>query len=130
MERSIANSVRLKVLLLLLLLVAAFGARQVFAQSVSVYKLQALFLYNFTKQIKWENTPGTQFTVGVFGNNEVYNEIKTNLENKSAWGKTIKVVLISSRKTFRIVKWPFFPRQIPKKCWKFCNRQIIRTHWW
>ncbi len=115
MERSIANSVRLKVLLLLLLLVAAFGARQVFAQSVSVYKLQALFLYNFTKQIKWENTPGTQFTVGVFGNNEVYNEIKTNLENKSAWGKTIKVVLISSPEDVQNCQMAFLSKTNPKK---------------
>lgn len=115
MERSIANSLRLKVVLLLFLLVAVFGVRQVFAQSVSVYKLQALFLYNFTKQIKWEETSGNSFTVGVFGGSDVFNEIKGNLENKSAWGKTIKVVMINSPEDVKNCQMAYLSKTNPKK---------------
>ena len=115
MERSIANSVKLKAMLLLLLLMAGFGARAVFAQGVSAYKLQALFLYNFTKQIKWEPTSGSTFTVGVCGGNEVFSEIKKNLENKTAWGKTINVVMINSPEDVKNCQMAFLSKTNPKK---------------
>lgn len=69
---------------------------QLMAQETSIYRLQSLFLYNFTKHIKWENVEGQTFTVGIYGNAEALNEINANLSNKMVWGKNIKVVAVNS----------------------------------
>lgn len=66
------------------------------AQEASIYRLQSLFLYNFTKHIKWEAAEGQTFTVGIYGNTEALSEINTNLSNKMVWGKNIKVIAVKS----------------------------------
>jgi len=61
-----------------------------------IYKLHALFIYNFTKHIKWDASDDRPFTVGVYASQTALNTIKANLESKSVWGKNIKVIAIKS----------------------------------
>ena len=75
---------------------AFVGISEAFSQATNVYRVQSLFLYNFTKHVKWENTESATFTVGIYGNTKAYSEIKTNLETKKAWGKYIEIIEIVS----------------------------------
>ncbi|MDZ7604798.1 MAG: YfiR family protein [Cyclobacteriaceae bacterium] len=75
----------------LLLICAAIGNS--FAQS-NVYKLHALFIYNFTKHFQWP-TVGETFTIGVFGSESALKEIRANLIDKKYSGKEIKVINVA-----------------------------------
>ncbi len=67
---------------------------QVSAQT-NIYKLHSLFMYNFVKNIKWDNI-GDEFVIGVYNNNTVLKEVAANFENKSISGKKFNVRAISS----------------------------------
>lgn len=96
METQIINGFKLKILTATVVIVALIGLSEAFSQQASVYRIQSLFLYNFTKHVKWENTEGATFTIGVFGSPSAYEEIKANLENKVVWGNKINVIQLSS----------------------------------
>lgn len=55
-------------------------------------KMQALFIYNFSKLIEWPNsTETTNFKIGVFGSHDVYEEINGLLKGKQAGSKNIQI---------------------------------------
>ena len=54
MEGQMVNGLKIKVLTAIALMMMLAGISQVFAQTQSVYRIQSLFLYNFTKHVKWE----------------------------------------------------------------------------
>lgn len=60
------------------------------AQS-NIYKLHSLFMYNFTKHIQWNNV-GDKFTIGVYGSENVLNEVKKNFAGKMFSGKEIRII--------------------------------------
>jgi hypothetical protein len=80
-----------KILLVLLFCCFSFGST--LAQT-NVYKLHALFIYNFTKHFQW-TTVGEVFTIGVYGSESALKEIKTNLIDKKFSGKEIRVINIA-----------------------------------
>ncbi len=82
-------------LVVLLLLTVGFLPSRA-QQDGRMYKLHALFIYNFTKHIKWDASDNSSFTVGVYANQAALAAIKANLENKSVWGKKINVIAIKS----------------------------------
>ncbi len=96
MDRNNIGNLKLKILIVAAILMAFVGISEAFSQATNVYRIQSLFLYNFTKHVKWENTESSTFTVGIYGNTKAYSEIKTNLETKKVWGKNIEIVEIAS----------------------------------
>ena len=64
------------------------------AQS-NVYKLHSLFVYNFVKNIKWENV-GNEFVIGVYNNTAVIKEFNANFDNKNIGGKKFNIIQINS----------------------------------
>lgn len=64
------------------------------AQS-NVYKLHSLFVYNFVKNIKWENV-GNEFVIGVYNNPAVIKEFNANFDNKNIGGKKFNIIQINS----------------------------------
>jgi hypothetical protein len=100
-----------------LLIIVAFmtlgGMSAAYAQATVVYRIQSLFIYNFTKHVKWENSVNESFTVGVFGNSLAYKEIKQNLEGKKAWGKNIKIIEIKSTQELISYHLEFYPQASP-----------------
>jgi len=92
---------------------------EVSAQEASVYRLQSLFIYNFTKHIKWENVEGQTFTVGIFGNTEALNEINDNLSSKMVWGKNIKVIAVNSAAEASKCHIVYLPKSNKKKATDF-----------
>jgi len=94
---------------------------EVRAQETSIYRLQSLFLYNFTKHIKWENVEGQTFTVGIYGNTEALNEINANLSTKTVWGKNIKVIAINSAAEASKCQIVYLPKSNRKKVTDFMS---------
>lgn len=96
MDKSIANRMKRKVMVVIAMIVIFSGAFEARAQETNIYRLQSLFIYNFTKHVKWENTEGSTFTIGIYGNLDAFNEIKANLGEKLVWGNKINVIQINS----------------------------------
>ena len=59
----------------------------------NVYKLHSLFMYNFTKHVQWSEV-GDTFTVGVFGSDNAFKEVKASFNGKKFSGKDIRVIRI------------------------------------
>ncbi len=89
------TNLKIKITVFLVAVLTVANFRQVSAQ-MSPYKIQSLFLYNFSKHVKWENASDGPFTIGVYGSSKAIAEIKANLGNKQVWGQNIKVMEISS----------------------------------
>ena len=82
MDSRIINNFKLKILMVMAIIMAFAGISKAFSQGASIYRIQSLFIYNFTKHVKWENTEGSTFTVGIYGNPKAFSEVKANLEKK------------------------------------------------
>ena len=114
MKTMIHNNFKPKLILnAVLLIVLVYGTA--FSQASNVYKLQSLFLYNFTKHVKWDVVEGESLTVGIYANSEALTEIRSNLENKMAWGKNIKVIEISSAEEVSNCHIAYLPKSNKKK---------------
>ena len=57
---------------------------------VSTRKLEAIYMYNFTKYINWQSGGGSGHTIGVWEESNVASELEANLKNKG--GITVKVI--------------------------------------
>ena len=57
---------------------------------VSTRKLEAIYMYNFTKYINWQHSAGEGHTIGVWQEQDVASELKDNLKNKG--GIEVRVI--------------------------------------
>lgn len=78
----------------LVILIAAFlfaGTGALKAQEVD-YKFHTVFMYNFTKYIKWpEASLGNEFVIGVLGNSAITGHLQKMAQSKTVSGKPIVV---------------------------------------
>lgn len=60
--------------------------------------IKALFIYNFTKQIEWppESLDKSQFTICVFGENEVAEKLREILKGRKIYEKNVEIKTIVS----------------------------------
>lgn len=119
MDTRIINNFKVKILISVAIIMAIVGISEAFSQSSNVYRIQSLFLYNFSKHVKWENVEGKTFTIGVYGNTSAFKEIKKNLESKIVWGKNIKIVEISSKQEMSTCHLAYMPKSNRKKITDF-----------
>ncbi len=75
----------------------------------NIYKLHALFIYNFIKHIQWSDY-GDTFTVGVYGSQNALKEIKKNLTGKKISGKDIRVINIAGIGDANVSQLVYFPK--------------------
>jgi hypothetical protein len=61
---------------------------------VSNYKLQAVYIFNFAKYIKWTNAPST-FVIGIFGDAEMADFLQSNLQNKKIGNKPLEIKVLN-----------------------------------
>jgi len=61
----------------------------------NLYKLHSLFVYNFVKNIKWENV-GNDFVIGVYNNSGAQKEFEDNFSTKNINGKKFNIKQINS----------------------------------
>ena len=119
METQNVTGFKLKILMIVTIIMVFIGLSEAFSQATSLYRIQALFLYNFTKHVKWENTEGSTFTVGIYGNSKAFAEIKANLVNKKAWGNNINVIEISSPADLKKCHIAYMPKSNKRKILDF-----------
>jgi hypothetical protein len=67
----------------------------VIAQTSSYDELQSAYLFNFAKYIKWPEETKV-FTIGVFGEADIMEELVNVLRDKKVWGADIEVKKITS----------------------------------
>jgi hypothetical protein len=72
--------------LIMLLFVSQTG----FSQTKD-YKFQSLFLFSFAKSIEWPPIDEQEFSIGVYDNQKVFTELKTNLNNRTVGAKPIVI---------------------------------------
>jgi hypothetical protein len=58
----------------------------------TVESAQAIYIYNFTKNIDWQKRDINEFIISVVGTSFAYIEIKKYMENKNFINKPIKVI--------------------------------------
>lgn len=97
----------------------------------AMYKIQSLFLYNFTKHVKWSGQENEAFTLGVYGNSTAFEVIKANIGSKLAWGKQINVVRIQNPGDVQNCHLVYMPRHKTTKIIElidqcdFTNRLLV-----
>lgn len=75
------------------------------AQTSSYAELQAAYLYNFVKYIKWPTEP-EKFVIGVFGDEETMEVLQKTLKGKKAGDKEImlrKMTTTDESSTFHVI---------------------------
>lgn len=115
MDAKIINDFKIKILMITAIFMVLIGMTDAFSQEMSIYRIQSLFLYNFTKHVKWDKANSETFTVGIYGNTKAFEEIKLNLESKQVWGKPINVVEIVSSSDVSTCHMAYMPKSNKKK---------------
>lgn len=115
MNDRIVTKLRLKIVAIAAFMMVAIGVNEAFAQGTNLYRMQSLFLYNFTKHVKWEENAGETFTIGIYGNSLAFAEIKENLGSKMVWGKKVNIVEISSASEVSKCHIAYIPKSNKKK---------------
>ena len=107
-----------------LVLLMMFPYRSYSQNDATIYRLQALFIYNFTKHIKWDASDDRPFTIGIFSStkHDAYIFLKKNLENKMCWGKNIKVIAINSATETAGCHLVYIPKVKDKAAPEFINQ--------
>lgn len=59
------------------------------------YRVNALYIYNFTKYVDWGELHGESLTIGVIGNSPVHDQLRSILTNKKVYGKNFVVKMIT-----------------------------------
>ncbi len=91
MKMALQKSLRL---IFVFLLMQGMGITSVSAQN-NFYKLHSLFIYNFMKNIQWQNV-GDKFVVGVYGSDNALKVIKENLKDKRMGSKPVEIIKVNS----------------------------------
>ena len=85
-----------------------FNAHNAQAQ-MNAYKLHALFVYNFVKNIKWDNV-GEEFVIGVYGKPEALKEFNANFSNKNFSGKKFNIKAINNESDAKSCQIVYIPK--------------------
>ena len=75
---------------LLILLIAAFAEKAKAQSGQGEAALKAVFIYNFTKYIDWDNM-GNEFVIGVIGNSPIENALIEIAKNNTIKNKRIVI---------------------------------------
>lgn len=79
------------------------------AQQVD-YKYHTVFMYNFTKYIKWpESSIGNEFVIGVLGKSDITEHLEKMAASKSVNGKNIVVKTFKSTEEVEACQMLFVP---------------------
>lgn len=82
-----------KVSSILFALILGIGA---FAQERPTHEIHAAMLFNFIKYVQWPEDAGGEFVVGVIGEDDVFNTLKTWYDGKPKGNKKYVIKKLSS----------------------------------
>ncbi len=80
----------LKLILLITVLLGGVFSQNTSQAQVSMTKIESLYIYNFIKNIQWNNVTD-KYIIGVYSNNSTFNELKGILSIRKFNGKSIEV---------------------------------------
>jgi hypothetical protein len=80
----------------LAIIIVLIGSSEVISKEPTPYRIQSLFLYNFTKHITWNTKKKSNFIIGVSGDSKTFLELQKNLSSRIVWGNKIELVMITS----------------------------------
>ena len=86
-----SNSIIFSVACLLL-----FSNRAAYAQTSSYEELQAAYIYNFAKYVKWPTEGNPTFVIGIYGELEIMEFLQKTLDGKKIKGEVIELREINS----------------------------------
>lgn len=101
-------------IVVLFLLLVGVSFQPSFSQG-NLYKVHALFMYNFTKHVQWQNDVGDAFTIGVFGSKNALDEVKANFANKTFSGKEFRIINIAGLGDISTADLVYFPKSNKSK---------------
>lgn len=94
---------------LLLLFFCLTASSYVQAQKVD-YKYHTVFIYNFTKYVKWpEASVGNDFVIGVLGNSDITEALEKMSQSKNVNGKSIVVKTFNTTEEIKGCQIVFVP---------------------
>jgi hypothetical protein len=83
-----------KTYLLVLVFCISCIENEAFAQTSSYHELQAAYIFNFAKYIKWPGESKT-FVIGVYDDDEIMDLLKTVLSGKKIGGREIELKVLN-----------------------------------
>lgn len=84
------------------------------AQQVD-YKYHSVFMYNFTRYVKWpDNSLGSEFVIGVLGKSDIIPHLEKMAETKNVGGKPIVVKVYESPAEVSNCQMLFLPERSSK----------------
>lgn len=85
-----------KVLLLVALLAVGFAVK-VKAEERPIHEVHAMMIFNFIKYVEWpEASQNNIFTIGVFGDQDLYKNLQNFYANRSVKGQKVRVEFYSN----------------------------------
>lgn len=115
-QQLITNGMRkvYKVLLLLVCIVV-LGKPQAKAQATD-YKFHTVFIYNFTKYIKWPDEASSgNFVIGILGKSGIADPLKEMASSKTVNGRTIEIKTFNSVDDIKDCHMLFLPQDKSKE---------------
>lgn len=100
--------------LFLTTLLFAIAGENAFAQISSYEELQAAYIYNFAKYIKWPEDKST-FIIGVYGGTEIMEFLQKTLEGKKVGTKEIELRVLKKTDPFLDCNIIYVPESESKK---------------
>ena len=64
-------------------------------------KYQSIFIYNFSKYVKWPSDQGGKFVIGVLGNSPILKNLQDMAESKKVNGMSIEVKKIQTAESMK-----------------------------
>lgn len=78
-------------------------------------------MYNFVKNIKWQDV-GSEFTIGVYGSTQAFNEVKANLGSKNLNGIRFNIQSLSNAEDAKKCQLVFLPKSNRTKAATFLSQ--------
>ena len=86
----------MKSLRVLLLILSLLGTQHAFSQEKKVNEIYSMMLFNFVKYVQWPEVHRGEFTIGVIGNQEMFNTLSSAYGGKQKGNKIITIKKFSS----------------------------------
>lgn len=87
------------------------------------YKYHTVFMYNFTKYIKWpEAAIGDNFVIGVLGSSDITEQLEKMAKSKNVNGRTIVIKTFNTPEEVNACQMLFIPES------KSAQLAVLRSH--
>jgi hypothetical protein len=105
---------KIQYLVIILTLMFSSSVKTVYAQGSSYEELQAAYIFNFAKYIKWPESDAN-FVIGVYGETEIMEYLEKTLAGKKVGSRSIELKVISKVEALLECNIVYVPESDSKK---------------